>query len=52
VFTGSTEAGADVLAAMFDQTESPAVWLPGEQGMSQEGIVSSGSRVNRQAGTP
>ena len=27
--------GGDLLVAMFDETESPAVWLLGEQGMTQ-----------------
>jgi ATP-dependent Clp protease ATP-binding subunit ClpA len=28
--------GGDVLMAMFDETESPAVWLLGKQGMTQQ----------------
>jgi hypothetical protein len=31
--------GADVLAAMFDQTESPAAWLLGEHGMTKESVA-------------
>jgi hypothetical protein len=31
-----TATGGDVLVAIFDETESPAVWLLGEQGMTQQ----------------
>jgi len=31
--------GGDVLVALFDEKESPAVWLLGEQGMTQEDAV-------------
>jgi hypothetical protein len=37
-------SGLDVLAAMFRETESPAVWLLSEQGLSQETIVSDGGK--------
>jgi ATP-dependent Clp protease ATP-binding subunit ClpA len=32
--------GGDILMAMFDETESPAVWLLGEQGMTQQNAAS------------
>ena len=38
--------GADLLVAMFDEHESPAVWLLGEQGMTHYDAVSF---LNRRA---
>lgn len=40
--------GADVLAAMFDQTESPAAWLLSEHGMVKESVVNFISNRDRQ----
>jgi hypothetical protein len=40
-------SGLDVLTSMFRETESPAVWLLNEQGMSQEKIVSITSSPSR-----
>jgi RNA polymerase sigma factor (sigma-70 family) len=37
-------SGLDVLASMFRETESPAVWLLGEQGMSREKLGNITSR--------
>jgi ATP-dependent Clp protease ATP-binding subunit ClpA len=31
--------GGDLLMAMFDEAESPAVWLLGEQGMTQQDVA-------------
>ena len=33
---GRDTTGADLLVAMFAETESPAVWLLGEQGMTYQ----------------
>jgi hypothetical protein len=35
----STITGADLLVAMFDETESPALWLLGQHGMTKLGAV-------------
>ena len=40
--------GADVLAAMFDQTESPAAWLLSEHGITQESVLNFISNHDRQ----
>ena len=40
--------GADVLAAMFDQTESPAAWLLSEHGITQESVLNFNSNHDRQ----
>jgi len=34
-----TATGGDLLVAIFDETESPAVWLLGEQQMTQQDAV-------------
>jgi ATP-dependent Clp protease ATP-binding subunit ClpA len=39
-------SGVDVLAAMFHETDSPAVWLLREQGLTQEGIESLMSTIS------
>jgi hypothetical protein len=41
--------GLDVLVAMFNEAESPAVWLLSEQGMTQERMDSFVSGIDRQA---
>jgi DNA-directed RNA polymerase sigma subunit (sigma70/sigma32) len=43
-------SGLDVLTSMFRETESPAVWLLNEQGMSQEmiGIMTSRPLTSRE----
>jgi hypothetical protein len=40
--------GADVLGAMFDQTESPAAWLLSEHGITQESVLNFISNHDRQ----
>ena len=40
--------GADVLAAMFDQTDSPAIWLLTEHGITQENIIHFVANKDRQ----